>query len=126
MKWLVWTVAGVLAALWTGASALVAAVVDWTASALQQAGPDATAAGAAAPAALPGWLAGWVDPVAWAELTRNAQAAFETARAALPYVGSATGWLEPLVWALWALGMVALLALSAGSHWLLARRPAAA
>ncbi len=124
MKALIWTVAGVLAALWTGASALVAALLDWTGAALQQAAPSGAAAAAGA-APLPAWLAGWVDPAAWAALAHNAQAALDAGRAALPYLGSAAGWLEPLVWLLWGLGIATLLVLGAGSHWLLARRPAA-
>jgi hypothetical protein len=108
MKWIIWTIAGVLAALWTGALALLAGVVDWAGGALQQAGSVAP------PAELPAWLARWVDADTWAAIVQAAQ---ETLDAVLPAAATATGWLEPLVWIFWGFGMAALLVVAAGSHW---------
>lgn len=120
MKTLIWTIAGVLAALWTGASALLALLADGVGSMLKQAG--AAAAPAAPPTPdLPAWLAGWVDPAAWAALAQSFHSALGMAQAALPAVGTAAGALGMLVWLLWGFGMAALLALATGSHWLAGR-----
>jgi hypothetical protein len=123
MKSLVWTIGGLLAAVWTGTFALAALLVEGVATALQQAGPAAATA-ASGPPALPSWLAGWVEPASWAAVAQGAQQALAAVQSVLPAVGTATGWLEPLIWVLWGFGLLALLAAAAGSHWLLARRPA--
>lgn len=125
MKWIIWTVGGVLATFWTGALALTAAVVDWTAQALQQAGPVANPV-ASLPPELPTWASAWIEPGTWATAVQAIQHTLQALQSMLPAAGTVTGWLEPLVWALWGLGMLALLAVSAGSHWWVARRGAAA
>ncbi|MGL4190882.1 MAG: hypothetical protein ACRCTM_18640 [Sphaerotilus sulfidivorans] len=118
MKWIIWTIVGVLAAMWTGTLATVALVADWTGSALQQAAPSAPQL----PSDLPGWLAGWVDPAGWAAIAQATQQALQVVQSMLPAVGTATGWLEPLAWIVWGLGMVALVTVAVGSHWLVSRR----
>lgn len=125
MKWIIWTVGGVLAALWTGALALTAAVVDWTAQALHQAGSGATPV-ASLPPELPAWLSAWMEPGTWATEVQTIQRTLQALQSVLPAAGIVAGWLEPLVWALWGLGMLALLVVAAGSHWWVARRGAAA
>ena len=124
MKWIIWTIGGVLAALWTGTLALTAAAVDWTAGALRQAGAGEMPT-SALPPELPGWLSAWIEPGTWAAVVQAIQQTMHALQSALPVVGTVTGWLEPLVWALWVLGMIALLTIAAGSHWWLARRDAA-
>ena len=121
MKWIIWAVGGVLAAIWTGAMALVALAIDWTGQALQQAG-STPAAALPLPADLPGWFARWIDPAGMAAIGQAVQQALDGVQAMLPAIGTATGWLEPLVWILWGFGMIALLTAAAGSHWLVARR----
>jgi hypothetical protein len=118
MKWIIWTIVAVLAVVWTGTLATVALVADWTGSALQQAAPSAQQL----PADLPGWLAGWVDPAGWAGVVHATQQALQLVQSTLPAVGTATGWLEPLAWIVWGIGMVALLMVAVGSHWLVGRR----
>lgn len=118
MKWVIWTVGGVLGALWTGALATLALFVDWAGSSLQQAGTSAQQL----PAELPALLAGWIDPAVWASIGQAAQQSLQAVQSILPVVGTATGWLEPLVWIVWVFGMVALLAVAIGSHWLAGRR----
>lgn len=120
MKWLIWTIGGVLAALWTGALALTALIVDWTGSALLRAG-QAGASPAPLPADPPAWLAGWFDPASWDFAVQAIQQTLQGAVALLPALGAASGWLEALVWVFWALGMVVLLGLAAGSHWWVGR-----
>ena len=107
MKWVVWTIGGVLAALWTGGLALVAQVADWAGGALTRAGQAVVVAQPLPD--LPAWLGD------------AARQALQLVHSMLPAVGTATGWLEPLVWIVWGVGMVALLALAAGCHWLVGR-----
>jgi hypothetical protein len=121
MKWIVWTIGGLLAALWTGALALAVLAVDWMGGALQRVG-SAGAPAPSLPAELPAWLTGWFEPASWAFVVQASQEALGAVQSVLPAVGTATGWLEPLVWVLWALGMIALLVVAAGSHWLVGRR----
>lgn len=121
MKWIIWTIGGVLAALWTLTLALTAAAVDWTAGALRQAGAGEMPT-PALPPELPAWLSAWIEPGTWAAVVQATQQTMLALQSALPFVGTVTGWLEPLVWALWGLGMLALLTIAAGSHWWLARR----
>lgn len=135
MKWIIWSIGGVLAAVWTAALALVALVVGWAGDLLQRAGPAAPgepAAAAGLPAAWPAWvpdglqaaLAGWVDPATWAALVEGARQALAFGQSLLPAIGSVGGWIEAAVWGVWCLGMIALLVVAAISHGLLARRPA--
>jgi hypothetical protein len=129
MKIALWLVVLLLAALWTGGAALTAFLVEW-ASGLLAAGGAADLGAAAAQAPLPAWLALWgIDP-AWVHGLQEALfLTLQAARDALPWIGSALGLLVPVVWVLWAVGLLALLALAGGAHLLvgrLAARPAAA
>lgn len=139
MKWMIWTVGGLLAAAWSVALALVALLLGLVGDLLQRAGP----AGATVPALptevpaglaswlptwLPAWmqasLTAWIDPAAWAALVQGVQQALSVGQSVLPALGSATGWIETLVWIVWGLGMLGLLVVAAVSHGLLARRAA--
>jgi hypothetical protein len=74
---------------------------------------------------VPAWLALWVDPQAvrfLQEAVLWAVGALGSLSQGLPLAGQLVGWLEPLVWLAWGLGMVALLGLTLGAHWWLARR----
>jgi hypothetical protein len=117
VKWIIWTIVGVLAALWTGTLATLAVAAGWTATTLQQAAPSAQQL----PANLPAWLAGWVDPAVWTAMVEATQQALKTVESMLPAVGTATGWLEPLTWIVWGVGMFALLSVAIGSQWLVGR-----
>lgn len=125
MKWIIWAVGAMLAALWTGALALTAAVVDWTAQSLDQAGSGATPV-ALLPPELPVWLSAWIEPGTWATAVQAIQDTLQALQSVLPAAGTVTGWLETLVWALWGLGVLVLSMVAAGLHWWLARRGPAA
>jgi hypothetical protein len=118
MKWAIWMIGTVLAALWSGMLTAVALVLDWSGSVLQQATPTVQQL----PAHLPGWLAGWIEPVGWTAISQAIQQALEFVHSVLPAVGTTTSRLEPLVWIVWGLGMIALVTVAAGSHWLIGRR----
>lgn len=118
MKWVIWTIGGVLATLWTGALAMLALFVDWAGRSLQQAGSTAQQL----PVELPDWLAGWIDPAGWATMSQAIQQSLQTLQSMLPVIGTATGWLEPLVWIVWGFGMIALFGVAIGSHWWAGRR----
>jgi hypothetical protein len=113
MKWMIWTISGLVAALWTGTLALTAFVVDRTAGALLETGPGEARAPSFS-TDLPQWLSAWVEPGAWATAANAVQ---QSLQAILPVLGTATSWLEPLLWVLWVLGMLFLLAVAAGLHW---------
>ncbi|MES2888211.1 MAG: hypothetical protein V4739_09365 [Pseudomonadota bacterium] len=117
MKWLIWVMASLLAAVWTVAMAVAAFVVDWTGRALQQAGSTPGTPGPL-PAELPPWLAGWMDSAEWAAIGQ----AMQQAMGMLPSVASAADGLEALVWIVWALGMGVLLCVALGLHWLVNRQ----
>lgn len=124
MKWIIWVVAGTLATLWTGALALAAALVGWTADAIAGVGTSPVVFDL--PPELPVWLSVWVDPAAWGALVGATHQALQWLPSVLPIAETVTGWLVPLVWVLWALGMLALLLLAAGSHgWVAQRGPRA-
>lgn len=139
MKWMIWTIGGLLAASWTVALALVALLLGLVGDLLQRAGsgtapvpalPTEVPAGMASwlPTWLRAWmqasLTAWIDPAAWAALVQAVQRALAYGQSVLPALGSATGWIETLVWVVWGLGMLALLVVAAVSHGLLARRAA--
>lgn len=121
MKWIIWTIGGLLAAVWTGALALVAGAVGWIGDA---ASGGATAVVGTAAVELPAWLAGWVDAAAWQQLVQTVRQATDAMQSVLPAVGSLSGWIEGFVWVVWGLGMLLLLILAGLSHGLLAARRA--
>jgi hypothetical protein len=120
MKALIWSLSALLALLWTGLAAAVAAIVRWTADNLGQAPIDAvgTAAGSLA---IPAWLAPWIDAAGWGAAQEAVTAWVTALSAALPFVGTAVGWLVPAVWLTWGLGIVVLLVLTLLAVWLLGR-----
>jgi hypothetical protein len=119
MRLLVWTVAAVLALLWTGGAALLASLVQLAVHGVA-AGAGVSLPAAADPA-LPRWLAGWIDPAWWQAALQSASSAWAAASAWAPALSTAIGWLEPAIWAAWAAGIVALLALAGLATWLVGR-----
>lgn len=122
MKGLVWGVAALCALLWSAGIAVLASVSDWLAG---SAGPALGGLQGIAGLALPPWLDVWLDP-SWREGLFALIAATQDALAwVTPWVGPLLEWLAPLLWVLWAIGMLTLLALAAGSQFLIGRlRPA--
>lgn len=121
MTWIVWTVGGVLALLWTGAAALLGQLLAWGSGLMQRAG----GAQVELPQAItdtPAWLAPWIDPATLEAWRAAAVQAWHAVQALLPIAGTATGWLGPVVWVVWGLGMLLILAGAGGAHWLIGRR----
>lgn len=120
-KWLVWGAFGVLALLWTAGSYIAAAVARWGAQALAGGGLDGAGQVLAQPWPLPEVLAPWLDPAMVQALQQMALVSLDALRDALPFMGAAMGWLVPLVWAAWGFGLLLMLALAGGAHWLTAQ-----
>lgn len=121
MKWIIWTVGALLAALWTGTLAVVALLVGWTSQVLQDSGGSVPAATSLPTLELPAWLALWIDLPAWQAAQEQALQVLASVQQWLPALGTATAWLEPVVWTVWGLGMVLLVGAAGASHWLLGR-----
>ncbi len=115
MKTVVWVVFAVLALLWTGCAAALAALAQWTADGLA-AGASVDLARLADGWVLPGWMAPWIS-AEWVALLQDLTASAVTGlREGAPWLGSLVGWLVPLVWLTWGLGLLALLVLAGVGH----------
>lgn len=126
MKAIIWSVFAFLGVCWSALVALGMQVSGWL---LGMAGPGEVTAAATSVGQwpVPAWAALWVDPawlqsvqVLWVDLVQwLGQVA--------PSSESLMGWIAPLLWTGWALGMLCLLALATGLHWLAGRlnQPAA-
>lgn len=115
-----WVVVAVLAAFWTGLAALLAQLTDWLSAAMAS-GAAGSALDQIGQWPVPAWLAPWVDP-AWVETMQASVLEWlQWLSAAMPAIGGLMGWISPLVWLLWGLGLVVLLCVGGGLHFL-ARR----
>jgi hypothetical protein len=119
--WLVWSVFGVMALLWTAGAWSVAALTGWVAE-LVGSGQAFEIGKAVAAWPIPAWLTYWVDIGAIHFVLDALVQGLEALRGAWPAIGSALGWLVPLVWVGWGLGLALLLAAALGLH--LLTRPA--
>lgn len=120
MKIALWSVVGLLAAIWTGGALVAAALTRWGAD-LIAAGGVTELGRSLAQWPVPPWVAPWVD-TAWIQAVQQAFLwSVDTLGQALPWLGSAVGWLTPFVWVLWGLGVIALLLLAGFAHLLLGR-----
>lgn len=116
----IWVVVVVLAAFWTGLAALLAQLTDWLSAAMAS-GAAGSALDQIGQWPVPAWLAPWVDP-AWVETMQASVLEWlHWLSAAMPAIGGLMGWISPLVWLLWGLGLVVLLCVGGGLHFL-ARR----
>lgn len=116
----IWVVVVVLAAFWTGLAALLAQLTDWLSAAMAS-GAAGSALDQIGQWPVPAWLAPWVDP-AWVETMQASVLEWlQWLSAAMPAIGGLMGWISPLVWLLWGLGLVVLLCVGGGLHFL-ARR----
>lgn len=115
MKVFVWATFAVLALLWTGGAAAVAALAQWLAQGLA-AGADVDLSRLAEGWVLPGWLAPWIGPDVVAALQDATLAAIELLRSFGPVGAAVVGWLVPLVWLAWGLGLIVLLVLAGIGH----------
>ena len=116
----IWVVVAVLAAFWTGLAALLAQLTDWLSAAMAS-GAAGSALDQIGQWPMPAWLAPWVDP-AWVETMQASVLEWlQWLSAVMPAIGGLMGWISPLVWLLWGLGLVVLLCVGGGLHFL-ARR----
>ena len=116
----IWVVVAVLAAFWTGLAALLAQLTDWLSAAMAS-GAAGSALDQIGQWPVPAWLAPWVDP-AWVETMQASVLEWlQWLSAVMPAIGGLMGWISPLVWLLWGLGLVVLLCVGGGLHFL-ARR----
>jgi len=114
----IWSIAGLLAAAWTGIVALLGTALTWTGEALRHTGALA-AAPPAWPSGLPSWLGTWIEPSTWAAIGTALREIVPPVLSLLPAAGTLANWLETLVWLGWGLGMIALLIMTVGTHaWL--------
>lgn len=120
MRVVIWAAWAVIAGVWTLGAWVLAELAQWSVQTMSSA-EAGRAAQAVLQAPLPPWLGVWIDP-AWLELLRSQlQWLIEAGQAIMPAVGAVAGWIVPLVWIGWGLGMLTLLALAVGAHWLIAR-----
>lgn len=120
MKALIWFVLLLLAALWTGLAALSVQVTDWMLAAVAS-GEVADVAALANQWPVPAWLTPWLD-LSWVQGLQTMWAGvMQWLGQVMPSADSRMGWIGPLVWAVWGLGMLLLLALTGGLHWLAGR-----
>lgn len=120
MKTAMWILSSLLALAWTGLAAVTAQVVGWAGQRLASSGTGSLGEAATA-LTLPPWLGPWVDTATWNAWVQAIAGAAAWLEGAFPALGDIVGWLVPAVWAIWGLGMVALLALTVVGHWGLGR-----
>ena len=115
--WVAWVL---VAGFWTLGAWVLAELVQWSARAMAS-GEASRAADAVLQAPLPPWLGVWIDPALLDILRSQLQWLIEAGQALLPTAGAVAGWIVPLVWIGWGLGMLTLLAVGVGAHWLIGR-----
>lgn len=116
MSVLIWIVAAVLLALWTGLTALTVALLDAAAGVLGGGGTLDWAA-LVTSWSVPTWLLPWIDAGWLQSVQMTMVGVLEGLQGAWPALGQIlVSWGVPLVWTLWGLGAVLLLALAGGLH----------
>lgn len=120
MKIAIWIVFGLLALTWTASAFVAAEVTQWAAT-LVASGAAQDLGRATTQWSAPAWLALWVDP-AWVRVAQEtALWSVQALKEGAPFLGSLMSWFVPVVWLIWAIGLLALLVLAGGLHWLLGR-----
>ena len=121
MKALIWIVALVIALVWTATMAVSAGVASWAAQMLESGGAiDWVREAARWPP--PPWIAIWIDPAIARSLQEAVLRSLEALHSAVPFGAAMLTWFVRISWVVWGLGMLTLLGLAAGAHWLLNRR----
>lgn len=115
LKTALWTIAGLLALLWSGLAWVAAAVVRWTVEALST-GQAAELGKTAVEFKFPAWLEPFLDTGLLSSLQDLARWVLEMAGQGAPLAGAAVGWLVPVVWVGWALGLLTLLGIAGLLH----------
>lgn len=112
MKILVWSVLGLLAALWSAVAWVAAEVIGW-AAAYVASGAAVELGRSLAQWPVPAWIAPWVDHQ-WIRAAQDAVlGGLEALRATRDWAGTGLGWLVPVVWVVWGLGLLLMLAVAA-------------
>jgi hypothetical protein len=120
MKILAWSLCVVLALFWTGLVALTAEAARWISSGLAS-GQVKDFANGAAQWPAPDWLLAWIDPHWMQMLQSSLLYVFNTVANLSPQLSSVVSWMVPLIWVVWGVGMLSLVGLTGGAHWLIGR-----
>lgn len=111
MLFLLWGLSILLGLVWTGFAVLSVKSLAWLSERAAQ-GQLEAGMGLLSQQPLPEPLAVWVESIWWAWM----QTALASASGWISQLGVAMSWLEPLIWVVWAIGMLALLLLTAILH----------
>lgn len=120
MKIAVWVIFGVATLLWTAGTFIAVKLTQWGTQLLATGDFEQLSRGVAqwpVPEGLPIWF----DPAAIQAMQQMALFSLEAFRNAMPYMSSMMGWLVPVIWVVWGLGLLCLLAMAGGAHWLASR-----
>lgn len=120
MKIAIWIVFGLLGLSWTVLAFLAAEATQWAAE-LIASGAAQDLGRTTAQWSAPAWMALWVDPAWVRSVQEMALWGLQALKDGAPFAGSLMSWFVPLVWFIWAIGLLALLVLAGGVHWLLGR-----
>jgi len=129
MKIAVWVIFSVLTLLWTAGTFITVKLTQWGVELLATGNFEQLSRGVTqwpVPEGLPLWF----DPAAILALQQMALFSLEALHNAMPYMSTMMGWLVPVIWMVWGFGLLCLLAMAGGAHWLAIRytpaRPIAA
>jgi hypothetical protein len=120
MRWLIWSIFGLLVLVWTGLAWGVSRAFQWGAQSLAS-GAAADWGQLAAVWSVPNWVLNWVDVDFLQSLQVGLVQALEALQTAWPDLGLVLSWLVPVVWAVWVMGVVPMLLLALMLHWLVGR-----
>jgi len=121
MKIAVWGIFSIVTLLWTIGTFIAVKLTQWGTNLLANGNIDPLSRGVAE-WPLPQGLPLWLDPATIQLLQQYALLSLDALRDAMPYMSVLMGWLVPMIWAVWGFGLVCLVALAVGAHWLTARR----
>jgi hypothetical protein len=118
MKTLIWILTAVLALLWTALGFGTVQLLHWAADAMAGGGAGGWEPGAIS-LRIPPWLEPWID-MGWLLAAMDAAAQLVIwVQAVWPHAGQAVPHIVSAVWMVWALGLLLLLALAGGLHWVI-------
>lgn len=120
MKIAVWVVFSVVTLLWTIGTFIAVKLTQWGTGLLANGNIDPLSRGVAE-WPLPQGMPLWLDPAMIQTLQQFALLSLDALRDAMPYMSMLMGWLVPMIWAVWAFGLLCLVALAVAAHWLTAR-----